>query len=329
MRRLNRDEIIVPNFGHGDESLELLGFQRGFVWRKSQMDRFIESLLLGFPIPGIMLVQQLDKRYLVLDGQQRLKTLQAFYSGTHGNKVFALENVAEEFKGLTYKTLDSEQRRTIDNTFIQATIVRTDGSDRSLDSVYQVFERLNSGGTQLTAHEIRIALYPGKMIDFLAELNSDVHWRSIYGPLSPRLRDQELILRILAQFHRGNEYARPLKKFLNDFVADHRNLERLDVRRVRHVFVTAVEHLDAAGARQAVRRAGARINAAMLEAVTYAAMHAVNDGRELSTESVTKALGSLMSDDNMEASVSGSTATEDNVRRRLQLAVAAFGENEE
>ena len=46
------------------------------------MDRFIESLLLGYPIPGIFLVQQPDKKLLVLDGQQRLRTLQAFYSGS-------------------------------------------------------------------------------------------------------------------------------------------------------------------------------------------------------------------------------------------------------
>jgi hypothetical protein len=69
------------------------------------MDRFIESLLLGFPIPGIMLVEQSDKRYLVLDGQQRLKTLQAFYANKHTGGPFALQNVAEEFRNLTYETL--------------------------------------------------------------------------------------------------------------------------------------------------------------------------------------------------------------------------------
>ncbi|KQP73962.1 hypothetical protein ASF40_00895 [Microbacterium sp. Leaf288] len=57
------------------------------------MDRFVESLLLGFPIPGLFLVRQQDKRYLVLDGQQRLKTLQAFHKGVHQGKVFSLANV--------------------------------------------------------------------------------------------------------------------------------------------------------------------------------------------------------------------------------------------
>lgn len=326
VRRLQRNEIKIPNFGHGDDSLELLGFQRGFVWRRPQMDRFIESLLLGFPIPGIMLVQQLDKRYLVLDGQQRLRTLQAFYEGVHNGKVFSLENVALEFKGLTYKTLNPQQKRTINNTFIQATIVRTDGTRESLDSVYQVFERLNSGGTQLTAHEIRIALYPGPMIDFLAELNSDENWRAIYGAPSPRLRDQELILRILALFFRENEYATPLKKFLNDFVNEHRDLAKLDKARIQSRFREAGVILAPAGARSTARRAGQRINAAMLEAIFVGAMRALDAGGPLSEEGARGALAELAENTAMDQAASGSTANEDKVRRRLQLATKALSD---
>jgi len=74
--------------------LEVEGFQRRFVWRRPQMDRFIESLLLGYPIPGIFLVQQSDKRYLVLDGQQRLTTLTKYY-----DDAFALRRGREAVPG--------------------------------------------------------------------------------------------------------------------------------------------------------------------------------------------------------------------------------------
>lgn len=201
VRRLARGDVVVPTFGHNDElPIETARFQRGFVWTRPQMDRFIESLLLGYPIPGIFLAQQADRRYLVLDGQQRLTTLAAFYSGVHDGREFALHNVADEFNGLTYRTLPDELRRTLDSTFIQATIVETDGSTESLDSVYQVFERLNSGGTQLTPHEIRIALYAGPFIDFLTSLNDEPSWRALYGRRSPRLRDQEVVLRVIALY---------------------------------------------------------------------------------------------------------------------------------
>lgn len=91
VRRLNNEDIVVPSFGHHDERIVSAGFQRGFVWRRPQMDRFIESILLGYPIPGIFLVRQSDRRYLVLDGQQRLKTLQFFHEGEFEGKEFVLE----------------------------------------------------------------------------------------------------------------------------------------------------------------------------------------------------------------------------------------------
>lgn len=324
VRRLNRKDIVVPNFGHGDDTLELAAFQRGFVWRRPQMDRFIESLLLGFPIPGIILVLQADKRYLVLDGQQRLKTLQAYYEGTHADKVFSLVNVADDFKGLTYKTQSDEQRRTLDNTFIQATIVRTDGSRPSLESVYQVFERLNSGGTQLTPHEIRIALYPGAFVDLLAELNNNASWRDIYGPKSPRVRDHELVLRILALYSRADSYFRPLKKFLNDFLADNRELETGLAAEWSRVFAAATAALSAAGARRSIRRPGQRLNAALVEAVLVAVMRKVAADETPDPSQLERGLATLLASPAMTAVTGGATANEENLRTRLQLAADAF-----
>jgi len=324
VRRLKRGDIVIPNFGHGEEGIELAAFQRGFVWSKPQMDRFIESLLLGYPIPGIMLVQQTDKRYLVLDGQQRLKTLQAFYAGVHAGKVFVLDNVADEYKGLTYEQLLPEQRRTLDNTFIQATIVRTDGSRESLESIYQVFERLNSGGTQLTPHEIRIALYPGPFVELLGTLNNKDGWRQIYGRRSPRLRDHEVILRILALYVRSEEYFRPLKKFLNDFLGDHRDLAKLPVAELTHLFSEATTALSEADARNVLRRSGQRINAALLEAVVVAAMRRAAKSRDMSAVAIRQALTELISNPDISRSTTISTATEENLRSRLEAASTAF-----
>lgn len=325
VRRLNRGDIVIPSFGHGDSTLEVAGFQRGFVWRRPQMDRFIESLLLGFPIPGIILVQQVDKRYLVLDGQQRLKTLQGFYDGVHQGKEFALENVANDFKQLTYRTLSPELRRQLDNTFIQATIVKTDGSRSSLESIYQVFERLNSGGTQLTPHEIRIALYPGRFVDLLAQINDLEEWRNLYGAKSPRLRDQELILRILALYMRSAKYFRPLKKFLNDFLGDNRELEGFPADELKGLFRKAAGLLFEAEGRSALRVQSSQVNAAFTEAIFVALMGRISSGREISDRQVRGALQKLVSDPAMATAISGSTATEEYVKARLSIAQRVFG----
>ena len=320
VRRLERGDIVIPRFGQTDETVETAGFQRGFVWNRNQMDRFIESLLLGFPIPGIMLVQQQDKRYLVLDGQQRLSTMRAFYRGLHAGKEFALRGVSDSFKGLTYATLPVEQRRQLDNAFIQATIVKTDGTQASLDSVYQVFERLNSGGTQLTPHEIRVALYAGPMVTWLEQLNRIGNWRELYGPESPRLRDQELILRILAFFVTAATYKRPLKKFLNDFMGGHRHLQDLPAKDLADKFECSCELLMGGPGRMALRRGSGQINAALTEALFVAIMRRLDTPQELTAMQVSAAVDVLDKDADLAAAVTRSTADEESVKARLAIA---------
>ena len=82
VRRLNEGDIVIPRFEPDEASgLSVEGFQRQRVWSAPRMEKFIESLLLGWPIPNIFLVVDPDQRSLVLDRQQRLTTLQAFYGG--------------------------------------------------------------------------------------------------------------------------------------------------------------------------------------------------------------------------------------------------------
>jgi hypothetical protein len=327
VRRLDRGDIVIPTYGlDEDESgdIETRRFQRQFVWRRPQMDRFIESLLLGYPIPGIFLVQQIDRRYLVLDGQQRLKTLSEFYRGIHANRIFELSAVGDRFKGLTYEKLSAEQKRTLDNTFIQATIVRTDDSPDSLDAVYQVFERLNSGGTQLTAHEIRVALYAGPFVELVQELNSSSPWRHLYGKPQARLRDQELVLRIIALYAAPETYKRPLKKFLNDFTANHRNLQGLEVPVLRRQFEAAASLLAAGPGPPALRLGKGQVNAALTEAIFVGLMRRLDVGSTPNPDTLAVPLQAMQDDSAFIGAVSRATADEESVRTRLAVATQAF-----
>lgn len=325
VRRLDREDMLVPKFGHQDDRIITAGFQRHFVWNKPQMDRFIESLLLGYPIPGILLVRQPDKRYLILDGQQRLRTLQRFYRGVHEDRVFALLNVSDEFRGLTYSTLTEEQRRTIDNTYITATIVDTDGSPESLEAIYQIFERLNSGGTQLTAHEIRVALYAGPLIDRLHNLNNNPDWRVLYGRPSPRLRDQELVLRIIALFCAADRYVRPLKRFLNHFVSENRQKAALIVDEAEELFAQAAAMLLEGPGPNALRRRSKQVNVAQTDAVFVGLMRALRE-RELSPEMVTEAVEKIRQDQSLDQAMTTGTSSEESVHTRLSAATRAFSE---
>ncbi|GHD51715.1 DUF262 domain-containing protein [Mycetocola manganoxydans] len=320
--RLDRGSMLVPTYGKDDARIDTDGFQRGFVWTKAQMDRFIESLLLGFPIPGIFLVKQTaSNRLLVLDGQQRLLTLQRFYEGIHAKKEFSLKNVSEQFKGLTYKTLGDSLQFRLDDSYLHATIVTTDGSAEMNEAIYQIFERLNSGGTQLTAHEIRVALSAGPIIELLERLNSNESWRGLYGPRSARLRDQELTLRIIALFTNADKYARPLKTFLNSFASTVRQPTDTVVAASK-LFEQAAEVLLPLGP-SALRNQGAsQINAARTEAIFVGAMRAIADGRL--TTNLQLAIDALDKDAEFVTATTRSTADKDFVLLRLDKAAKAF-----
>ena len=220
VRRLKKDDIYVPDF------------QRNFVWSHRESSQFIESLLLGLPVPGVFLAKdRSSQKLMIIDGQQRLKSLQFFYGGffkpdpkKKKQQVFDLVQVQPQYIGRTYETLDEDDQRRLDNAVIHATIIKQESPDEEEDSsLYYVFGRLNSGGRKVTAQEIRTAVYGGALVDLLEKLNGGATWRTLFGKESVRLKDRELILRFLALYDDAESYERPMEEFLNRFCRKHRH----------------------------------------------------------------------------------------------------------
>ena len=193
-------------------------FQRKFVWSAKHSSKFIESLLMGLPVPGVFLYKEAGtNEHLVIDGQQRLRTLQAFYDGVFGEKVFRLIGVRDPWLGKTYNELDTSDQLKLDDSVVHATVFQQDQPQDVLDSIYFVFERINTGGIRLSPQEIRNCVNLGPLIKLAKSLNSDPSWREVFGPQNNRAKDEELIVRFLALYVDGSEYYRPMVKFLNDF----------------------------------------------------------------------------------------------------------------
>lgn len=321
VKRLNRKSMLVPQFGDQDALVQVPGFQRGFVWSKAQMDKFIESLLLGYPVPGIFLVKQAnDNRMLILDGQQRLITLQRFYERLDDGGEFTLNYVGDEFKGLTYRTLDETLQFKLDDSYMQATIVAADGSDEVNDSIFQIFERLNSGGTQLTPHEIRVALYAGNLMASIEVLNENSEWRALFGGKSKRIRDHELVMRILALYSDSTSYNRPLKTYLNKFARKDRRTE-MDSDQRGDLFLRACEAINQQVGPRAFRRpGGAQVNTAQAEALTIAVMESLEAGKTVTDLSAR--FDSLLKDEEFLKHTGRATADKDAVDTRLTRARA-------
>lgn len=324
VRRIENGDIVIPSFEPGFEGTdEVRGFQRDFVWRLPQMSRFIESLLLGLPVPGVFLVKTTDNKLLVLDGQQRLGSLAKFYSGWVGDRKFRLKGVQEPWNGLTFADLEPEDRRRLDDSIIHATILRQESDNGHQDAIYSIYERLNTGGSPLRPQEIRIALFAGPFLNGISRLNAGPAWRNLYGAPSQRFRDHELILRVLAFYEKSDSYRRPLKAFLNEFLSENQERSLAEDAPLARKFSRAVELLNnSAGPR--IFRPERALNAAYVDSITTAAMHALDSGRGLDNSIVELALHQLESDRDFKRATLYDTSAEDAVQYRLQAARTAF-----
>ncbi|KVK99765.1 DUF262 domain-containing protein [Burkholderia territorii] len=324
VKRLENGDIVVPLFNMpAAPGEQAVGFQREFVWTRSQCDRFVESLLLGLPVPGIFLVKEASGRLLVLDGQQRLRTLQYFYDGLIQGKEFALDNVQAKWRGRTYKTLEVDDRRRLDDSIIHATIVRQDEPSDDLSSVYMIFERLNSGGTFLQPQEIRVALYHGKLATLLSSLNENESWRALYGKKSARLKDLELILRFFALYYQAATYKRPMKEFLNRYMASNINLQSVGEETLRPLFVAMTEAIHQSIGVRAFRLKTA-INAAVADSIMVGVARRLAAGPVSNPEDFKAAYEFLLKDDEYLKTIGRSTADEEFVRLRLERSTNAF-----
>jgi Protein of unknown function DUF262 len=324
VKRMSQGDIVVPLFNLDPEpGQSTVGFQREFVWTKPQSDRFIESLLLGLPVPGIFLVKETNGKHLVLDGQQRLKSLQSFYDGIFQGKEYVLDDVQKRWQGTTYKTLHADDRRRLDDSIIHATIVRQDEPTEDQSSIYLIFERLNSGGTFLQPQEIRVALYHGQFATILSKLNNNKKWRALYGKKSARLKDLELILRFLALHYHAGSYERPMKDFLNRYMAANRTLQKHGEEELRSLFESTVTAIhDYIGPR--AFRLKTAVNAALLDSVMVGMGARLRSGLIQAPDEVKPAYDRLLANEAYLGAIGRATADEESVKTRLGLAKEAF-----
>lgn len=325
VKRIEAGDIVVPRFNwDSEEDSDIVGFQREYVWPRPKADRFIESLLLGLPVPGIFLVKEPSGRLLVLDGHQRLHSLHSYCQrGTIHGVEYRLEGVQERFSGKRYRDLDVEDRRRLDDSIIHATVIRQDEPTEDQSSIYMIFERLNTGGVNLQPQEIRVALYHGELVKVLRTLNDLDSWRTLYGNKSKRLKDIEMILRFFAFFYHSSAYESPMKIFLNRYMASNRNLEKQSGNDLKKIFQAVTETLVQAVGPRAFRPVRA-INAAVIDSAMTGLAHRLNKGPISRNAELKERYDALLKNEEYRKAVETGTSQESNVKTRIRLATEAF-----
>jgi len=287
-------------------------FQRGWVWKAQQASKLIESFLAGLPVPPVFFYREESGKELIIDGQQRIRTVAGFFEKTlPDGSPFFLKGVSTQWEGRNYDTLNESDRNRFKNSILRVIIVeQIDPSDTS--SMYEVFSRLNTGGTALSPQEVRNASCHGPFNDLLKELNRIEAWRRVFGTNIPdvRMRDIELIARFLALLD-GN-YAKPMKKFITDFMfrrrggADNKKYSDIFKKTVGSVY----ENLG-----QKPFNISRGINAAVYDSV----MVAFARNAKIPAD-IRKRYNKLIENGDFLKAVSSSTTDVDTVRERIDLA---------
>lgn len=201
-------------------------FQRRNAWNDEKRSKLIESLILGLPVPEIVLAEDPKKKksFIVIDGKQRLLTIAGFIDPLKvpywNNPKLSKLKSRLDLNNLTYKDFENNFRYENDNReFINADLRCTVISNyKNTDVLYDIFYRLNTGSVPLSTQELRQVLNKGKFADYLIEITQEFmplhRVMGISGP-DTRLRDIEIILKLVSLYFFGNIYRGNLKLFLD------------------------------------------------------------------------------------------------------------------
>ncbi len=337
-------------------AVKIPGFQRNFVWDKVRSSKLIESLILGIPVPQLFLYEQSRNNFLVIDGQQRLMSIYYFikrrfprkdkrgelraifdqHGGIPDKYLFddeyfenfelrlsgGLPGKSNKFHGLNYSTLD-DYKTQLDLRPIRNIVVRQNAPEDDDSAIYEVFNRLNTGGVNLRPQEIRTSMYHSDFYDVLYRVNPDQRWRRILQSDTPDLhmKDIEILLRGFAMLINGDEYAPSMVRFLNRFSKQSQSNSADQNQYLEMLFSSFLDATANLNENAFINVRNSRFNIALFEAVFAASLEQAFRERRVAKLKIDPVkLGQLASDGQFQdAAVYGTTRTA-NVKIRLSKA---------
>lgn len=217
---------IISLYQEGDLKLNP-AYQRLYRWDTDHKVRFIESILIGIPIPEIFVAQKKDGKWDIVDGVQRISTLLQLVGKLPGHNPLVLEGTKylPSLKGMTWETMPTDAKRLLKRARIGVNIILT---DNSIESQYELFQRLNTGGVSLESQEIRnclIIMLDESYYDKINILKNYEHFKDCLTLSEDKYKVEyhmELIIRYLIAKRNKVNYGdyNPATEKLSDFL-DH------------------------------------------------------------------------------------------------------------
>ncbi|NAS95371.1 hypothetical protein CU664_06145 [Pseudomonas syringae pv. actinidifoliorum] len=305
-------------------------YQRVFRWSDFQQTRFIESVLLGIPIPPIFVAEDGNGRWEVVDGLQRISTIFSFFGlleamPEKNNSTMSQGEMVRELEGVTIDTLPLKLKTTIKRAVCRVEIVRWDSNE---DIRYELFNRLNTGASPLSDQEIRNCIFRSYAVN-LNEVLREIAKLSVYEELiSPSVRKkdemflEELVLRYFAFKHLDGEFKTTVPQFLTEFMKSVSNGQtKFNLKEEKADFMRFVNFMSAQFGKEVFRPKG-NFALHIFDSLAYAIPKSFGtiSGNE---KRIAKAIGKLKSDVKYN-SIGTSTFSNSRIKSRMDRALEIF-----
>ncbi|PZR06010.1 MAG: hypothetical protein DI539_24625 [Flavobacterium psychrophilum] len=338
--------------------VKIPGFQRNYVWDIRRASKLIESIIIGIPIPQIFLFEEERNKFIVIDGQQRYMTIYYFMKKRFpkSEKRFELRNIFDaqggipdavlndndyfvdfnlqltdskpgqknRYSKLNYFTLEEADKTTLELRTIRNVIIKQNSPDDGNTVVFEIFNRLNSGGVNLKPQEIRTSLFHSNFYNKLYSLNLNPNWRQLTPQSDPDLhmKDIEILLRGFGMLTMKEQYSPSMIKFLNSFSLATKKIPLKDIEYLADLFIKFVDFCSSLDRKIFFTKSG-RFNISVYESIFYAVCKDAYDRRNLDIRKVSlKSIEELKSDPSFVESTQANTTNSSNVTKRLDTAYA-------
>ncbi len=338
-------------------------YQRYFRWKDKQKTALIESILLSIPIPPIFVAEIENGKWELIDGLQRMSTIITFFGALKpDNNVIPQNTVTSTFHEIDTIDTDENDRTTNQNNWklsagelvssleglsftelpvkFQINLKRAGcrveilQEKNSQEMKYELFKRLNSGGSKLTAQEIRNAVYRGKNdanINKLLEGLSkyDAFKKLVTSILSDKqkieLYDQELVLRFLA-FFIDDDYIGTTEKCLDEFMKKIVNNDDFDIPKYKKVFTAIFDILDKLNTVNIFKGKNSVFSPTVFDGITVGLAKCLEKGRTPTNELLLSIINAFKEDSEFNAHRNSSSSYQYRIKNRIERAIQIFEE---
>ena len=315
----NDDLIINPEF------------QRLFRWNNYQKTRFVESILLGIPTPPIFVAEDKEGKWELVDGLQRLSTIISFFgllkSPSEEKIKWTLEKapLISALEGVNIDTLPSLFQRNIKRAYCRVEIIKWDSN---IDMRYELFNRLNTGGSSLTEQEIRNCIFRGNGNEFnnfireLADIPQFVELADISKKKKEELYLDELVLRFLSLKEDYNSMRDNLSEHMTSFMENETKYHNLFYDYEKDNFINIISLLHKVGP-DVFKATNKQFSSALYDGI----MVATNKFYEKYKDNVTalkEKIELLKNDDDYKYNMGSNSGGKGRVQKRISIAIDIF-----